>query len=180
MRISPQKNLEDRQIHFAKSGVELGRVQRWNTPLTNESANCCIHSSNIEILGYGPNNRIELSELKPNVNLDIKNFQINSENQVNRYLENVLYRGVADMLSVPAKQRSWPEIDVVGGQDQFRSLRQSFGFLPSMEEMLFQRLQISKGFRGSTPPQPQELCVDKNSQVYWAGLTDFIVKVECN
>ena len=41
-------------------------------PLMNESANCCIHWAKIKLFGYGPNYRIELSELKPNVNLNMK------------------------------------------------------------------------------------------------------------
>ena len=37
------------------------------------------------------NYRIELSELKPNVNLNINKLNT-SKNRVNRYLQNVLYR----------------------------------------------------------------------------------------
>jgi hypothetical protein len=49
------------------------------------SWHCFIHLEKIELFGYGPNYRIELSELKPNVSL---NRKLNiSESQVNRYLE---------------------------------------------------------------------------------------------
>jgi hypothetical protein len=67
------------------------------SPLMNELANCCIqliHSAKIKLFGY----RIDLPELKPNVNLYIK---LNtSKSQVNRYLENVLYRVVEGNLKI--------------------------------------------------------------------------------
>ena len=62
----------------------------------NESPNCCNHSENIELFGYRSKYRIELSEIKRNVDLNIK-LNI-SKSQMNRYLENVLYRGVAGYL----------------------------------------------------------------------------------
>jgi hypothetical protein len=47
----------------------------WNSVLyisLNESAICCIFWARNKVFWYGPNYRIELSELKPNVNLNIK------------------------------------------------------------------------------------------------------------
>jgi hypothetical protein len=46
-----------------------GTPTRQPAPVMNESANCFIHWEEIELSGYGPNYGIELSELKPNVNL---------------------------------------------------------------------------------------------------------------
>jgi hypothetical protein len=64
----------------------------WNIA-THERAGL-IHSAKIKLFGY----RIDLPELKPNVNLYIK---LNtSKSQVNRYLENVLYRVVEGNLKI--------------------------------------------------------------------------------
>ena len=52
---------------------------------------------------------IELSELKPNVNLDIK-LNI-SKSQVNKYLENVLYRVVVGNLKIQNSSTAYINAD---------------------------------------------------------------------
>jgi hypothetical protein len=76
-------------------------------------ANCRIHSAKIELFGLEPNYRIELSEL---IHITKREFKYiswlnTSKSQVNRYLENVLYRVVAGNLKIQNNQIAYINSD---------------------------------------------------------------------
>jgi hypothetical protein len=117
---------------------------------------CCIHSAEIELFGCEPNYWIELSELKPNVNL---NINLNtSKSQMNRYLENLFYPVVAGNLKIQnsptAMQTSWLWVVRISSNRWGTHLRSS----PERRKCHF-RSRVSRFQIFS--PDPLELCVVK-------------------
>ena len=79
---------------------------------THELVGKLLHSfGKFELIGNGPNYRIELSELKLNVNSNIK---LNTPKiQLNRYRENVLYRVLTGNLKFQNRPTAYINGDVL-------------------------------------------------------------------